>query len=138
MSRISAGVDVDAYCSRCAMELAHVVIAMNGARIAKVECKTCHTVHGYRDNAKSSTRSKSTAPKRSRTTRIPPEERDYARSIAGVDLARARAYRPSERFVEGEVLRHATFGIGVVVRELADDKIQVLFPDASRTLVHGR
>jgi hypothetical protein len=48
----------------------------------------------------------------------------------------ARAYSVAERFATGELLEHPTFGLGVV--STATDKIEVVFRDGTRTLVHGR
>lgn len=43
-----AGGEVDAYCTRCKLDLAHRVIAMVGETVKKVECKTCGSHHLYR------------------------------------------------------------------------------------------
>jgi hypothetical protein len=54
------------------------------------------------------------------------------------DATRARAYSPRERFAVGDVIRHDKLGIGAVVNEVAGNKIEILFGDGSRVLVHGR
>ena len=46
-----AGQDIDAYCTKCKLVLAHVIIALRGTRPAKVECKTCKSIHAYRKEA---------------------------------------------------------------------------------------
>ena len=43
-----AGGEIDAYCTRCKLDLAHRVIAMVGEAVKKVECKTCGSHHNYR------------------------------------------------------------------------------------------
>jgi hypothetical protein len=40
--------EVDAYCTKCRLDLSHRVIAMVGDVIKKVECLTCHSHHLYR------------------------------------------------------------------------------------------
>src|SRR6185312_7572382 len=37
-----------AYCTSCKMDLNHVIVAMKGDRIAKVQCLTCKKEHVYR------------------------------------------------------------------------------------------
>src|ERR1700730_3702699 len=37
-----------AYCTSCKMDLNHIVVAMKGERIAKVQCLTCKKEHVYR------------------------------------------------------------------------------------------
>ncbi|MEK7705636.1 MAG: hypothetical protein AAB426_11805 [Myxococcota bacterium] len=135
MSRVNAGDDTDSYCSRCGLELAHVVVAMNGARIVRVECKTCHTVHAHRRGAPSAhePRARGSAP-----TRVPVHEREYERLLTGKDPATARPYAPQSLLDAGALVRHPTFGVGIVSRVLSDDKVQVIFRDAARVLVHAR
>ncbi|MEI8256406.1 MAG: hypothetical protein WCJ30_12100, partial [Deltaproteobacteria bacterium] len=46
-------------------------------------------------------------------------------------------YRITERFRPEQWLQHKTFGIGVVVREVPPDKIEVRFGREYKVLVHG-
>jgi hypothetical protein len=128
------GKEVDAYCGKCKLELAHIIVAMNGSRIAKVECKTCHGVHAYRGGPPAP-RKRRVAAKGERQPLTPGE---YDTLIAGRDLSRARAYRPASVFGANDVIDHPTFGLGVVVRVLADGKIEVGFPVGLKLLVHDR
>ena len=43
------GGEVDAFCTKCELVLAHTVHAMVGGGPVKVECNTCHGVHRYKD-----------------------------------------------------------------------------------------
>jgi hypothetical protein len=58
--------------------------------------------------------------------------------MKGRDLSRAKPYKPVLRYEEDDVLSHATFGIGAVMKLLADDKVEVAFPSGIKVLVHGR
>lgn len=138
--RPKAGSDIDAYCSKCDLDLAHVIIAMIGDRVVKVQCKTCRSPHAYRGKQSVDGRSKS-APKRmgggggrSSTPRVS----DFDKAMVGKDLSRARRYKPSITFVAGDVVDHPTFRFGVVTRLLSDSKIEVLFEVGPKTLVHAR
>ncbi len=44
----SVGGDVNAWCSKCKMELAHTIIAMVDELPKKVQCNTCSGKHNYR------------------------------------------------------------------------------------------
>lgn len=128
------GREVDAYCGRCKLDLAHIIVAMKGASIAKVECKTCHAVHAYRGGPP--------APRKRRTAakgvRQPLTSREYESLIKGRDLSRALPYRPASTFAANDIVNHSTFGLGVVTRVLSDGKIEVGFPVGLKVLVHGR
>jgi hypothetical protein len=49
-----------------------------------------------------------------------------------------RNYSPKDRYEEGDVLEHPTFGRGVATAVKDATKIEVLFENGSKTLVHGR
>jgi hypothetical protein len=46
-------------------------------------------------------------------------------------------YQTTEKFPVGTWLSHKTFGIGVVLRELATNKIEVRFDAGPKVLVHN-
>ena len=135
------GGDIDAFCTKCKLVLAHVVIAMDGTRVVRVECKTCRGVHAYRKDP-SSTSERRTATKSSSKSSTPKRAavgaNDYERVIKGQDLSRAQRYKAASHYDEGDVLDHVTFGLGMVMRALADSKIEVLFPAGLKVLVHNR
>jgi len=132
--KLAAGQEVDSFCTRCQLDLAHVIVAMDGARIARVQCKTCKTVHAHRTRAPAPRAPRGEHPR----GRGSLSTRDYDRLTQNRDLSRPRPYRPATGFAGGDVLAHATFGVGVVNRVLADSKIEVAFPGGLRVLVHNR
>ena len=131
MAEINAGSDVDAYCSKCKLVLAHVVIAMRGSKPARVECKTCKGVHAYKATA---TTKKSTRAKRAATK----SANDYEAMMEGRDISQAIKYRASQSFEEHDIMDHKTFGIGLVMRMLDDKKLEVMFQTGTKVLVHSR
>jgi RNase P subunit RPR2 len=48
---IKVGGEVDSFCTKCEMLLAHTVHAVVDGRPVKVECNTCHGVHRYKGPA---------------------------------------------------------------------------------------
>lgn len=143
-----AGSDIDSYCGKCTMELAHVIIAMDGVRPAKVECKTCRSIHKYRGSVGKATKAKVTrktttrasgtrATGTRRAAKVSPEE-NFEIIMSNRDISKSRAYRANEEFVADDVLDHKTFGLGVVTREISGNKIEVCFQAGTKILVHNR
>jgi len=126
---------VDALCTRCKMNLAHTILAMVGTKIARVRCNTCGGDHVYRTEAgTSSSSSRAANPRVSRAEKV---VISFQERLAGQDLAAAPAYSPRETYAVDQVLRHPTFGVGIV-SAVRQDKIDVAFKADQKTLVHGR
>lgn len=139
-ARPKAGSDIDAYCSKCDLDLAHVIVAMVGDRPVRVQCKTCNTTHAYRGKKSVDgprVRSTRTAGGKAASTRTP-SRGDYDRAMEGKDLSRAKRYKPAVVFAADDVVDHPTFRFGVVTRVLSDSKIEVVFESGAKTLVHAR
>jgi hypothetical protein len=124
------GGEVDAFCSKCQLLLAHTVIAMVGAVPVKVECNTCRNVHRFRGPA---TAAKSPAPRKTRSS--PAESFD---DLMAAHTGAPRRYAPSDLFAAGDVLDHATFGRGLVSGLKDPGKVEVTFRTGVKTLVHGK
>ena len=130
MKAHKVGGDIDAYCTRCKMELGHTVLAMVGTRPARVRCNTCQGEHNYRGTT-------APTPRKASTPREKPAVTSWEALLAQKDLSRARKYSVREKFEADEVLSHPIFGIGLV-QEVRGDKIQVAFKADVKTLVHGK
>jgi hypothetical protein len=131
MKTVRVGGDIDAFCTRCKMELGHTVLAMVGTKPARVRCNTCQGEHNYRGSSAPTPRRASAA------TREKPQVTSWEALLANKDLSRARTYSAKEKFAADEVLNHPIFGIGLV-QEVRGDKIQVAFKADVKTLVHGK
>ncbi|HEY1908248.1 MAG TPA: hypothetical protein VGG91_19515 [Myxococcaceae bacterium] len=136
MATHRVGGEVDATCTRCKMELAHTILAMVGQKVARVRCNTCGSDHVYRGTQ---TASRSVA---SRTRAAPAEKTQrsvigWDAQLAALDVGKAQDYRPDQSFTVDQVVRHPTFGLGIV-RAVRQDKMDVAFKSAERTLVQGR
>jgi hypothetical protein len=133
MKSHKVGGDIDAFCTRCKMELGHTILAMVGSRPARVRCNTCQGEHNYRGTAAPATRRASGAS----GAREKPKVTSWEALLAQKDVSRARKYSARERFEPEELLSHPVFGIGLV-QEVRGDKIQVAFKADVKTLVHGK
>lgn len=156
--------EIDAYCTKCKLDLSHRIISLEGDKPHRVECQTCHSHHLYRrpksmpeeprvartrgatpsSSSSSSSTSKSSTGGRSTSARAVAaqqaenqRERDWEKRVSGHSVADFRAYRVSLSFEPNELVRHKTFGDGYVVRVIDKNKIEVMFKDGSRTLAHG-
>lgn len=128
MADPNIGDRVDSYCGRCKMMLAHTVEAVENGKIKKCHCNTCGAQHAYRAKA----------PKRGAGVPATLDTSDYEKLIKSQDPGKAKKYAISERFQPTELIKHASFGVGIVLTCKESNKIEVLFQDGAKTLVHGR
>lgn len=154
-----AGGEIDAWCTKCRLDLTHRIIAMVGDVVKKVECKTCASHHLFRPpkaerDRKAAARadSKPAAPTgkpssgRSsggeRLTAAQRHERDqtaaWEHAIAGRPSGAFKPYRITLVLHEGELIHHSKFGDGVVARVIDQGKVEILFKDGPRTMAHGQ
>lgn len=132
---------VDSWCTRCRLMLSHTIESMVGGKITRVHCNTCSGQHAYR--AKPPARAASGPKSGGRTSKraeasAGARANDYEKLIRNRTAATARPYSTSGRFQVGDVIAHATFGLGAITGEKDGTKIEVLFADGPRVLVHGR
>lgn len=137
---LRVGGEVDSFCTRCRMLLAHTILAMMGTRPVRVQCNTCGGQHNYRaapDAPRSSvaktakTAKTATSGASARTERLSFDDQLASKVGAG------KAYSPKATFLVDEVVLHPTFGRGFVAA-VRQDKIDVAFNSGTRTLVHAR
>jgi hypothetical protein len=151
---LRAGGEVDSWCTKCKLVLNHRIIAMVGPIPARVECSTCNSHHNFRPRApgdkapaagarSTGASSASSGPRSTRSSvtkaqqAVLDREKSWEKAIAGKGVREFRAYRVSESFSEGDLVRHSKFGDGVVTRILEGKKVEILFKDDTRTLAQG-
>lgn len=157
MKKAKTGGEIDAYCTKCKLDLLHRIIAMVGDAVKKVECKTCGSHHLYRKpkaekdaDARAAAKAGSavsrpkeggprTASERHAAAERAERERvsTWERAIAGQPPSAFRSYTIQGQFAAGDLVRHAKFGDGVVSRVIDRAKVEVLFQDGARTMAHG-
>lgn len=137
----SAGHDIDTYCSRCKLDLAHVIIALSAGQPVRVLCKTCNSEHAFRKPKRKTTGvTKRAAAKKSTASapQGPLSTEAYHQMLSGRDLSRSRRYTIKETFEVDDIVDHKKFGIGLVTKMLGDQKIEVTFREGAKILVHDR
>lgn len=149
------GGEIDAYCTKCRLDLNHRIIAMVGEDVKRVECLTCHGDHNYRrpmaDREKEKERkaqsraihgsgsssSKSSGPKTERGGSKLSSRQLWEKSISGQPPTAFKAYNIKQTFSPGELIRHSRFGDGVIAKILDPQKVEILFEDGPRTMAQG-
>lgn len=142
---IRTGGEIDAFCGKCELNLAHTIIAMVGPKVVKVKCNTCGSDHQYRGQQPLVKATSFAAPKKSsasasgtaKTPKAAVVTISWDEQFKGKDLTKAKKYSPKETFKIDDVVDHPTFGLGLV-RAVRGDKIEVGFKQEDKVLVHGK
>jgi hypothetical protein len=151
---LKPGSEVDAWCTKCRMDLLHRIIAMEGPKIARVECRTCGGHHNYRrpKSAPAPVARKERPQGSAATTRSSPpmsprkaaaheaerqRESTWEKAVLGKPVSSFRAYRATQTFNSGDLIRHGKFGDGYIVRIIDRQKVEVMFKDGPRTLAQA-
>lgn len=110
--KFSVGERVDKLCAKCNEERGHLVISVTKrGQITRVSCPKCSTVSTFK-----------------LSTRTSPHE------SANV----ASPYDRTHTYRAGQTMAHETFGIGEVTKLIEPQKIDVLFQDRLRRLIHAQ
>lgn len=150
MKKLSAGSEIDAWCTKCKLDLGHRIIALVENRPKRVVCQTCGSQHNYRapkslDSGVHVRRAKGAASKapaaRSPSTRGRAEaerQQEWERRIAGNTLGAFTRYAIDKVFQTDQLVTHRKFGEGYVVEVLDAQKVTIMFRDGPRTLAQGQ
>lgn len=135
---IRTGGEIDAFCTKCELNLAHTIIAMVGAKVVKVKCNTCGADHAYKGEQPLMKAASFARPKKSKATpRAEKAVLGWEERLKGKNVAGAKKYNPKEYFQVDDVIDHPTFGLGLVTAN-RPDKIDVAFKAFEKTLVNGK
>ena len=134
------GTETLSYCTSCKMDLGHVVVALKGDRIAKVQCKTCKKEHGFRA-PKGITEPRKKAAKKGKkkddgntTVHV---EVEWERLMSQNKELPMKPYGAKKAFILGDKIRHDSFGDGIVNRLIYPNKIEVIFRLDMKVLIHA-
>ena len=149
MKALTAGSEIDSYCTRCRMDLGHRIVAMVGGAPKRVICQTCNSEHNYREprtlKSESSVviRNKKTVAKPNAGQRVTQKAKaeaerhgTWATRALGKPVDAFTKYGMDRHFREGELILHSKFGEGYVEQVLDGGKVSVMFRDGARTLAH--
>lgn len=127
------GKDVESWCTKCKLMLAHTIEAVVNGRITRVHCNTCRGQHVHRAKPPGTSAAR---PRAKRDT--DPKPPNYANLLKGRDPSKAKSYAMTDRFALGDLINHANFGIGLVIALKDVNKIEVAFSEGPKVLLHRR
>ncbi len=133
------GGEIDAVCTRCKMLLGHTILAMVGTKVARVRCNTCQGEHNFHAPGGSSSvtrESRSRAPPAAKAA-VTASRQDLDSLLAGKDISKPLRYSAAAELVEGAVVDHPVFGLGVVLT-VRGGKADLLFRAGVKTLAQKR
>lgn len=106
------GMRVEKFCAACGEERGHVVVSLTkGGQIPRVSCPKCG--------------------------RQSPFKKGVGTSKQSLSLKNAQPYDRTRTYRSGQVMVHPTFGQGEVTAVIEPQKIDVLFSDRMRRLIHA-
>lgn len=131
-----------AFCKKCDADRYHVVLAHTTATSAKIKCEICGSQKTF-SLPKASTKTGkpltgAAAKKREQTmsSRKSSHRNEYEMLMSN-ESAPTNSYNMKGKFDKNTKLQHPKFGLGFI-KEAASDKIEVIFEDEVRTLIHNR
>ena len=136
--------NVDAWCGRCKLMLTHTVETLEAGEPGRVHCNTCKSQHAFKPYrpGESPRQVKERVRDEDRGPRAPQPGKarasDYDNLMKGRDTSNARKYSPKEKYAPGELISHPTFGIGIATALKDQTKVECVFPEGPKVLVHGR
>ena len=138
------GKNIDAFCPRCRLTLAHVVLYEVGGMVRAVKCKTCRAEHRYHGPAPEKRRSvpavrqSGAAPSVLPRTVRPADVRQWeARNASTTPDVVIWDYKLTERYEKGDVITHPIFGRGFV-ESTTSDGMEVLFREGRKRMAMNR
>ena len=142
---LGPGDDVEAWCTRCRMNLNHRVVAVVGNSVQRVQCLTCGGDHKYyppkyrqeqepeRRHLRLVPTEKGRKPVDKAAARAQSEWSTFMKDMAP-DYS-PRPYSASGSFKQAEFIEHPVFGIGKVLDLVGAEKMQVIFKDGRKILI---
>ena len=136
---VSVATETLAYCTSCKMDLNHMIVAMKGDRIAKVQCLTCKKEHVFRA-PKGATEPK---PKVSKKKAAAEEDAIHSIEVEWEKLMSShrehpmKSYSMKGHFALGDKLNHPTFGEGIVGKLIYPNKLEVIFRTDVKILIYA-
>ena len=137
------GKNIDAFCSRCQLTLAHIVLYEVGGVVQGVKCKTCgaeHRYHGPKPVKKREVpaeRRPGVAFKAQRPVRPADARLWEQRNAAAAPDVVTWEYKLTEHYEKGDVISHPQFGRGFV-EKVTPDSMEVIFREGRKQMAMNR
>jgi len=140
MKNASVAKEALSYCTSCKRDVNHIIVAMKGERIAKVQCLSCKKEHVYRA-PKGITEAPVKTPRTRKSAASEPThssiEAEWEKLMNTHKDLPMKAYSTKAHFGLGEKLSHPTFGNGIVGKLIYPNKLEVIFQTDIKVLIHA-
>lgn len=128
------------FCKKCNADRYHVVLAHTTSKTAKIKCEVCGSQKSYslpKAGGATGAAKVTRARKGSETARRSTHNAEYEHLINAQEKAEEVKYNIKGKFTLNQKINHPKFGVGIV-RDVQQDKVEVVFSDEVRNLVHNR
>jgi hypothetical protein len=139
----SVGENIDAYCLKCKLLLAHVVLFKVDGVVNRVKCKTCGAEHKYRmlpavkKPADARAPGVARAAKKPAAAKVTVNDAPLQWDLKSRNMPKGtsiRNYLVEENYKVKDVINHPKFGVGFVEKVATDKSIYVLFNDSVKLM----
>lgn len=129
-------------CKKCETDRYHTVMALPTPESAKIKCEVCKATRTWKvpkpGGEKAPLRGAvAKAKERAEAARSAAHSAEYESLSKSLDDAPTSTYNMKNKFDKDTKLNHPKFGLGYI-RAVQPEKIEVVFPDEIRSLVHNR
>lgn len=128
-------------CKKCEVDRYHTVLAHTATNKAKMKCEVCGATKTYSLPKEGKEPKAKRAPSvRSATAKAQQKAADHQQEYEkhiGATSNKPESYSMKRVFKIKEKIDHPTFGLGVVIRA-ETQRVEVIFSDEVKTLVHNR
>lgn len=142
---LTAGSEIDAWCTSCRLNLNHRIVAMVKETAKKVMCLTCNKQHNFRApktpaeiKPKAAKKKAVKKPAGRATISATTIMREWHEATNNREPSEYTPYAMTSTFEPGQLVMHPKFGEGLVRETIAPHKLSVVFKDGPKMLVHMR
>jgi len=130
------GSDVLSFCTFCKKDRIHTVIEVTPSGAPeRVRCNICGQEHSYK---KPRSEAKVAKEKKLQKKKTEKAKTLWEEITKNRDLSEARDYSMYESYMVGEIINHKVFGIGIITKLINKTKMEVIFKDGIKLLVHNK
>jgi hypothetical protein len=140
--KLEVGQDIEAYCKKCKTNKTHTIAAIEKRSARKVVCQACNDEHIYvkpKNPADAATKKKKAASKSStRRSSKKTIEDEWNELVTSLESSKALDYNMSSDYSENCLIKHPTFGLGVVTKRVNSYRAEILFENEIKLMAINR
>ncbi|MBS1970770.1 MAG: hypothetical protein JSU04_10705 [Bdellovibrionales bacterium] len=128
------------FCKKCNADRYHVVLAHTTSKTAKIKCEVCGSQKSYslpKAGGATGAAKVTRARAGSESARRSSHNAEYEALMQAQESASEVNYSIKAKFSLNQKINHPKFGLGIV-RGVQPEKVEVVFSDEVRNLVHNR